>query len=483
MALNILLAAPNKDYLIENSEFLKQNHFNVEHASNGKDAQILFTKSPYFAIVVHVELQNYSSQQFLKFVKSRQSAEKIIVIGCSEEKLKELEIDPDSLYKLGVTEIYSDEPSKTSLKNVLEGHQNIHDVISSLPKREGASNEEMLESADGQYTGVEIHSFVPGKNVIFDVFIKLGSNKYLKILHAGDQFLADRFNKYRDEKKVSHFYINTNDRSKLVQWNNFVIEKFAASNKVEAEKKVGLLKTTSEKMLEGLYLDGLKPQMVDQARTLCQNTYKTIEKEKNIYKLLRQFQDMDPNAYSHSFNVSLFAGMICKQFEWNSQTIFETFTMASLLHDIGKTKLPPELMSKKLHEMTKEEEALWRTHPQLSVDILETSSMITQPVKQIILQHHEASDGSGFPFGVRDSNILTSSKILIFVNDFVDLITEKKINPIEGVRIVLGNKDLTKKYNGLVLENFTKIFMDPDKVQKNVALPSNSKIVPFTRTE
>ncbi|MFZ4714096.1 MAG: HD-GYP domain-containing protein [Bacteriovoracaceae bacterium] len=483
MALNILLAAPKKDYLLENSEFLKKSHFHVEHSNNGKDAQIIFAKAKYFAIVVHIELQNYSAQQFLKFVRSRQSAEKIIVIGCTEAIMEEMEIDRDSLFKIGVTEIVDHVPNKEALKNILEGHQNIQDIVSQLPKKDGTSEEQEVNNSDSQFTAVDIQAFVPGKNVIFDVFIRLGKDKYLKILHAGDAFLGERFNKYKDEKKLSHFYININDRSKLVQWNNFVIEKIATSDKVDAAKKIGLLKDTAQKMVEGLYLEGLKPQMIDQAKSLCLNTYKTLEKEKNIYKLLRQFQDMDPSAYSHSFNVSLFAGMICKQFEWNSQTIFETFTMASLLHDIGKTKLPKDIANKKLYEMSPEEEVVYRTHPQLSVEILEGSTLITQPVKQIILQHHEASDGSGFPFGIRDSNILTSSKILSFVNDFVDLIEEKKINPIDGVRQMLGDSDRTKRYNGLVLQNFTKIFMDPEKIHKNIALPSNSNIVPSRKND
>lgn len=478
MALNVLIAAPKTDFLLSASQLLKQNNFNVEHASNGKDAQVLFPKQPYFAVIIHIDLQNFSALQVLKFIRSQKSAEKLIVIGCTEEKMKELELSPDSLLKLGATEIIESDPSPAELRMVLEGHQSITDIVSNLSKKDGVSEEEAVEGEDSKYTALEIESFVPGKNIIFDVFIRLGTNKYLKILHAGDTFLQERINKYKIEKKITHLYINSSDRAKLVQWNNFVLEKVAVSDKVNAEKKVTLLKNTSEKLIEGLYVDGLKPQMVDQAKTLCQNTFKTLEKEKNIYKLLRMYQDMDPNAYSHSFTVSLFAGMICKQFEWNSQTIFETFTMASLLHDIGKIKLPKEIANKKQNELSIEELAIFRTHPQLSVEILENSPLITQPVKQIILQHHEASDGSGFPFNLKDSNILTSSKILIFVNDFVDYITANKISPVEGVRFVLGNKELTRKYNGLVLENFTKIFIDPDKVQRNVALPSNSTLVP-----
>jgi putative nucleotidyltransferase with HDIG domain len=482
MALNILLANPNSDFLTDSAALLTQHNFHVETAKNGRDAQILFSRMPYFAIVIHIDLKDYSAIQVLKFIRNHKLSEKLIVIGCTAEKMKEKEIKADKLSALGVTEILEYEPGKDELKQIIEGHQNIQDIINLLPKRTGLSEEELSENSDDKYLAVEIQSFVPGKNVIFDIFIKLGSKKYLKILHAGDTFSHERFNKYKNEKKLSHFYINSYDRSKLVQWHNFVLGKFATQDKISAEKKIELLKSTSEKMVEGLFVDGLTPQMVEQARTLCLNTFKTLEKEKDIYKLLRQYQDMDPNAYTHSFTVGLFTGMICKQFDWNSKTTFETFVMASLLHDIGKTKLPKELLQKSYSQMNEEEKKLFRTHPQLSVDILEGSKLITAAVKHIILQHHEASNGTGYPFGLKDLNILTSSKILAFANDFVDLLIEKKISPIEGVRVLLSDKEQCLKYNRTVLQNFTNIFIDPSKVHKNIALPSNSKAVPSLKT-
>jgi response regulator RpfG family c-di-GMP phosphodiesterase len=477
MALKVLIADPNTDFLKAAKANMLNSGFEVELANNGKDAQITFSKEKFFAVVINIDLQNYSAMQFLKFVKSNRATEKLILYNCSEEKLLELEIEKDSLLKMGVTEVLPNTPAPQDIKKILEGHQSLQDIVTNLPKKDGISEEQLVESQDAQYTSIHIDDFYSSKNVLFDVFIKLGSNKYLKILHTGDTFSKERLDKYKNEKNVSLLYILSSDRQKLIQWNNFVYQKLVSNNKVDASAKVNLARASTESLVEDLFVEGLRPQMVDQAKSLCQTTFQLVEKEKGLYKVLREMQTLDPNAYNHAFMVGLFCGMVAKQFDWKSQNIFETFAMASLLHDIGKVRFPKDMIGKNPSELSIEQQAIFRTHPQLSVDILESSPMISQAVKQIILQHHETSNGSGYPFGLKDSNLLVASKIMIFVNEFVDLITQEKISPLEGVRKILTDKEKCKRYNGQVLENFTKIFVDPDKLPKTNTVPSNSTLV------
>lgn len=478
MGLKILLADPSSEWLVPSKEILKQSFFEVEVVNNGKDAQIAVAKGKLFAVVMNAEIQNFTVGQVLKFIKSNQAVQKILITVSSMDKLKELELTEEDLIKMGATEVITYRPNPSQLKKLIEGHQGIQNFMTNMEKRSGQSDEVEISGDESKFTAIPIDDFFSAKNVLFDVYIKLGSSKFLKILHTGDTFTRERLDKYKSSKGITHLYISTDDRQKFINWNNVVASMTVGNDKVSAEKKVSHMKSLTDKFVEEIYTEGLKPQMVEQGKLLSQNTMQMIEKEKNLYKVLRTLQDMDPNAYSHSYMVSLFSSMVVKQFEWQSMATIESITLASMLHDIGKVKLPKELLTKTYFEMTPEEIVLWKEHPKYSAEYLENNRQINQSVKQIVIQHHEMIDGSGFPFGLRDSNMLTLSKIVSFVNDFINIITYEKITPVEGLRKVLSDSTLSIKYNPFVLENFSKVFIDPDKIKKKTELPSNSVLVP-----
>ena len=103
--------------------------------------------------------------------------------------------------------------------------------------------------------------------------------------------------------------------------------------------------------------------------------------------------------------------------------------------------------------------------------------LIPKSVKQIVAEHHEACDGSGFPRGIKDSKIYTLAKIVFLADTFVHIMTEKELKPIEALKEILMDPDVSYKYNGLIIENFTKVFIDPDKIKRETSVLSKSKLV------
>jgi PAS domain S-box-containing protein len=90
---------------------------------------------------------------------------------------------------------------------------------------------------------------------------------------------------------------------------------------------------------------------------------------------------------------------------------------AGLLHDLGKMSLPAEILSKP-GKLTDTEFALIKTHPQAAYDILKNIESFWE-IADIVLQHHERMNGSGYPFGLRGEGILLGARILA-VSDVVE---------------------------------------------------------------
>jgi len=175
--------------------------------------------------------------------------------------------------------------------------------------------------------------------------------------------------------------------------------------------------------------------------------------------------------------VTLYSTAIIKQFDWQSKTTIETTAMACMFHDIGKTLLPKDLATLRPQDMNPEQLAMYNKHPELGIQVVDSCRTINNSVKQIILQHHESYDGKGFPFGRKGNKILTLANIVCLADDFVHIMIDDKLQPIEALRKILVDKERVKRYNSILIEKFINVFVDPEKIRKETHLPGNSRMV------
>ncbi|OUR96765.1 hypothetical protein A9Q84_10515 [Halobacteriovorax marinus] len=477
MALKVLLVDPNEEWLQSASKFLIEQFYEIKKVNNGKDAQLALYNDKFFAVILNFDTKNHSGMQVLKFIRTNHPSQRVVMVLEGQEILDKGRTSEEKLKKMGATEIAVKPFEIEHLKDLLEGHQSLGDVMSNIKRREGQSDEVEVDTPDEEFTKVRIDDFYSAKAVLFDVYIQLRSNRYIKILHSGDTFSKERIDKYKNEKNVENLYFHNSDRRKFVQYHNQLAAKLIASKQIPASVKVKMVKNVADKYIQEAFHQGMKPQVVEQGKEVCANIFNLVEKEKDLYKVLKSYEELDPSAFTHAFLVSLFSTAIIKQFDWQSRTTIEATAMACLFHDIGKVKLPKELLNKQVKDMNDEELELYKTHPELGVEIIEGNRLINNSVKQIILQHHEAFDGTGFPYGKRGSKILTLANIVCLADDFVHIMVDDKLDPPAALRKMLMNQEQVSRYNSMIVENFIKVFVDPEKIVKESSLPSNSRVV------
>jgi len=154
---------------------------------------------------------------------------------------------------------------------------------------------------------------------------------------------------------------------------------------------------------DGAYRRNLE-QMVEKRTAELQKTL-----EGTISALIMTVEYRDPYTGGHQQRVSDLASAIAKEMGFPEDKIMG-IRMAGLLHDIGKIAIPVEILSKP-GRLSKTEFELIKNHPQVGYDIL-NSIKFPWPISQIVLQHHERIDGSGYPNGLSGNEILIEAKIL-----------------------------------------------------------------------
>ncbi len=127
----------------------------------------------------------------------------------------------------------------------------------------------------------------------------------------------------------------------------------------------------------------------------------------------------DPFTAGHQKRVAQLACAIAGEMDFSPEQI-EVVHMAGLLHDIGKISVPHEILSKP-GRLSEAEMGLIRVHSQVAYDILKTVDF-PWPIADMVVQHHERIDGSGYPAGLHEDDILIEARILA-VADVVEAMT------------------------------------------------------------
>lgn len=117
----------------------------------------------------------------------------------------------------------------------------------------------------------------------------------------------------------------------------------------------------------------------------------------------------DPYTAGHQHRVAKLASAIALELGLSQEQV-EGLRVAGSLHDIGKIYVPAEILAKP-GRLRQNEMNLIKDHAQVGYDLLKTIEF-PWPVAQIVLQHHERMDGSGYPLGLKDEDILIEAKIL-----------------------------------------------------------------------
>jgi PAS domain S-box-containing protein/putative nucleotidyltransferase with HDIG domain len=154
-----------------------------------------------------------------------------------------------------------------------------------------------------------------------------------------------------------------------------------------------------------------------------------------VQAIVRTVECRDLHTADHQRRVAQLACAIAEELGFTPEQV-QVVRIAGLLHDIGKLSLPQELLNKP-GKVTEAEFQLIKTHSQTGYDILKTVEF-PWPIADIVVQHHERMNGSGYPSGIKDDKLLMEARIL-GVADVVEAMNSyRPYRPPLGIDKALG---------------------------------------------
>ena len=132
----------------------------------------------------------------------------------------------------------------------------------------------------------------------------------------------------------------------------------------------------------------IRDKILDNLLPIVNKTYK-----KSQLKIIGDYEKY------HGLNVALLTAMLAKKMNFNDTQLSDV-TLAALLHDIGKTRLPKEFHHSYSTNATTQATKMYELHPELGYKILKNEMRLSEDICVVALEHHEKNDGTGYPYGI-----------------------------------------------------------------------------------
>lgn len=198
---------------------------------------------------------------------------------------------------------------------------------------------------------------------------------------------------------------------------------------------------------------------VDTAQEMVTRIGDSVARNSEALMWFSTLKHRDDYTAQHSVHVCMLAVAFAAYLGMDD-TQLDTLGLGALFHDVGKIRVPLAVLNKP-GRLTEEEMAEIRKHPQHGVDILSEIDGISPDSLDVVLNHHERLDGSGYPRGISGHEISYFSQLLA-ICDVYDAMTSDRVyhrgrTPADVIKIMRGDTDMI---NQTLLEKFNAFLGD-----------------------
>ncbi|WP_434952225.1 HD-GYP domain-containing protein [Shewanella sp. HL-SH4] len=196
---------------------------------------------------------------------------------------------------------------------------------------------------------------------------------------------------------------------------------------------------------------------VSEAKDLISNLTNLLLDEDNLALHLMENANPKDIIHHHSLNVSMVCMLMAKELGWSREEI-ELLGIGCLFHDIGKLKIPSNILNKVVPLSTPEEN-LVKQHPLMSINFLKLADTFPEEAKPMITHHHEYLDGSGSPQGLKADQLDKFAQLIAVVNTYDNLCNGSHLVKAKTPSVALGllYKNYKNKLNAEYVQKLIKI--------------------------
>jgi HD-GYP domain-containing protein (c-di-GMP phosphodiesterase class II) len=267
----------------------------------------------------------------------------------------------------------------------------------------------------------------PDSGAHFELYLAVpthGGVKYL-LYKAADIEFTEKKRLELLENGVKTLYVSDDDAGAYCQFVDRTVGELLASDRIAPKEKSRVLYETSRSLVQSAFERPDSPLAVSTNQRVVTHTVTALAEERSLLRTLVSMFTFDYSLYTHSVHVSVLGtGLLLEAGDWPADDVRDV-AMGFLLHDIGKSRVPSDIV-RKAGLLSPWETKQMERHPEHGVSLMQNHEVMRPRALEVIHGHHELMDGSGYPRHLGDRNIPVETRVCT-VADVFDALTSNRV--------------------------------------------------------
>jgi putative nucleotidyltransferase with HDIG domain len=272
--------------------------------------------------------------------------------------------------------------------------------------------------SDHLMTVVSKEFFFDGMVLPVHVYLRMTVGNYLTIGKKGDKVNFSTLHSFTHPN--SEVCVKSIDHNHLIQYIADLTGKVVAQKGMPDKVKAKFISSLAEESFTNLEKTNFATvASLQKVSSIVLDLTKTISSFDSIISML---MDMPANASRHAMSTCLISLVLCEEMQLTLRAAQEKVALGALLHDVGQKFVPTTILEKPRHQWSPEDLQTYEQHPIKGVEMLRDLKDVPSDVLLIVAEHHENSQGTGFPKKLRDVKISPLGRIVSLANYVADLL-------------------------------------------------------------
>ncbi len=226
------------------------------------------------------------------------------------------------------------------------------------------------------------------------------------------------------EQHHRHVYIPVEQAKAYRRYITDHIEAILRDPDLPTSEKCEVLYDSAQGLVAEAFEKPHSKELMVRSKELVASSIDFMSRERAAFQYLIQLVSYDYHTYTHCVNVSIFSVALAQRLGEFNRGALRDLGEGTLLHDLGKSLIDPSITQNR-GELSKDEWRVMKKHPEFGYDILAKHGLLSPAALDIVRHHHEKLDGSGYPDGLRNGEIMPLVRICT-IADIFDALTTRR---------------------------------------------------------
>jgi putative nucleotidyltransferase with HDIG domain len=281
-----------------------------------------------------------------------------------------------------------------------------------------------------EFYPIYLDSLIINSCLHFSLYNRTQDGKYMLYRNAEQEFTV-RHRETLLENDIRTLYIDISDQRVYGQYIEENIATLVADPAMPSHRKADLIYSVSRGVLKDVFENPRSSDLVQRTTNITGPTVDYLLKGKESLQNLIAIMSYDYYTFTHCINVCVLSVALANQLGLSRQEDLNNLANGALLHDIGKSEIPKEILNKP-GPLTADEFGIMKQHVVFGEKIITENHKLDGDSILAVAQHHEKANGKGYPRGLALPDIHRNGRIVSIVDCFDAMTTNRSYQAAMG---------------------------------------------------